>query len=161
MNKISKSENGFGAVEILLLVLILVVVGFGGYYVWYTQHKTNADKTTTNSSVNPAKSAPSKTTVSTPVAPAASDNDLITAAVKSYSGAGGSQQDATVTIDAIQGYNAEGRLKSGTTADNGFAAEFIAHKDSTGWQVVYEGQQAPGSDIGTKYGLPSGWYTTP
>ena len=42
----NKNQQGFAVIEGLLILLILAVVGFGGYYVYHTQHKT----TTTNSS---------------------------------------------------------------------------------------------------------------
>ena len=45
MNKIFKNENGFGAVEILLVILIIAIVSFGGYYVWNTQHKSSTQNT--------------------------------------------------------------------------------------------------------------------
>lgn len=79
--------------------------------------------------------------------------------MRSYIGAGGSQADASVTISGLQDGNAIGTAKGGTTADDGYSVQFVAHKSDNTWQVVYEGQQAPGSDIGTTYGLPSSWYT--
>jgi cytoskeletal protein RodZ len=158
MGKIKQNEVGFSAVEIVMTLVIVVLIGIVGYLVYKNHSKVTTDSVTTTNSIQPTKT-PSHTTSDTSPASALSDNELITTAVKSYTGAGGSQQDATVTIDSIQGSNAEGRVKSGTTADDGFAAQFIAHKDNTDWQVVYEGQQAPGSEIGTRYNLPSTWYT--
>lgn len=35
-------STGFGLIETLLAILILAVVGFGGYYVWTSSKKTNA-----------------------------------------------------------------------------------------------------------------------
>ena len=40
-----KNQKGFGLVESLLTILILAVVGFGGYYVWHARH----NKSTVNS----------------------------------------------------------------------------------------------------------------
>ena len=44
-----KNQKGFGLVESLLVILILSVVGFGGYYIWRGHHKTNPS---TNSLTN-------------------------------------------------------------------------------------------------------------
>ncbi|PJE65465.1 hypothetical protein COU91_01495, partial [Candidatus Saccharibacteria bacterium CG10_big_fil_rev_8_21_14_0_10_47_8] len=36
-----KNQKGFTLIESLLVVLILAVVGFAGYYVWHTRHESN------------------------------------------------------------------------------------------------------------------------
>lgn len=61
-----KKQSGFTIVEVLLVVLILSVVGFGGYYVWHSPNK--ADKTYDNSSKSSQATSPSskKTTTNTP-----------------------------------------------------------------------------------------------
>ncbi|MDB5176292.1 MAG: hypothetical protein JWM81_1150 [Candidatus Saccharibacteria bacterium] len=40
------SQKGFGAVEALIIILILAVIGFGGYYVW-NSNKDDAQSTKT------------------------------------------------------------------------------------------------------------------
>lgn len=63
--KISKNEKGFSAVEGLLIILVVAVIGFGGYYVWHTQHKAKPTVAiTTKSATKPATST--KTTTPTP-----------------------------------------------------------------------------------------------
>ncbi len=60
MGKISKDQNGYSAVEALLILVALAVVAFVG---WYVHHATtNANKTysVTESSQKPA--TPKKTT---------------------------------------------------------------------------------------------------
>lgn len=42
----NKTQKGFALIESLLIILILTIIGFGGYYVWHTQKqtdKTNSD----------------------------------------------------------------------------------------------------------------------
>lgn len=57
-----KYQQGFTAIEGLLIVLVLAVVGFGGYYVWHSQQTTiTTAKTTAVSSkatTNTATSSP-------------------------------------------------------------------------------------------------------
>jgi len=36
-----KSQKGFALIESLLIILILVIVAFAGYYVWHTQQNTD------------------------------------------------------------------------------------------------------------------------
>ncbi len=36
------NQKGFSAVEGLLIAIIVLLIGFIGYYVWHTQHQTNA-----------------------------------------------------------------------------------------------------------------------
>jgi Tfp pilus assembly protein PilV len=50
MDKIFKNEKGFSGVEVLLAVLVLALIGFGGYYVWHAQHTTNTNNTSKASS---------------------------------------------------------------------------------------------------------------
>ena len=58
MNK----ESGFGLIESFLVLLILAVVGFGGYTVWHNHHKTKPVSTTQSTktavkTTNPASSS--------------------------------------------------------------------------------------------------------
>ena len=57
MNKTLKNQKGFALVEGLLIILILAVIGFGGYYVWHSQHKTTTATTTATSSKKASASA--------------------------------------------------------------------------------------------------------
>jgi len=49
--ELKNSKSGFTVVEALLIILVLAVVSFGGYYVWHSQHKTNTSPTS-SSTVN-------------------------------------------------------------------------------------------------------------
>ena len=46
MNKIYRNQKGFGIVPILLILILVAIVGFTGYYVYNNNKKT--DKNTTN-----------------------------------------------------------------------------------------------------------------
>lgn len=51
MKKNYTIENGFTVVETLLVILILAVIGFGGYYVWHNQHKSITSTTVTSTAL--------------------------------------------------------------------------------------------------------------
>lgn len=144
MKKLSHNQAGFGVIEVLLIFIALMLAGFIGYYV---AHNQNTKQVPPFIVTNTKQSTTTQT-------PQLSDKDLIIAAVKAYKGAG-DQSNATVTVDDIVGSNARGRFTNGEDG-----AAFIAHKENGTWQVVFEGQQGAGSDIGQKYNLPSGWYVT-
>ena len=143
MKKQLQNQDGFGVVESLLVIIIVLLVGFIGYYVYHNQNATDDSAT--------KLTAATKTAATTPQL---SDEEQIVAAVKAYTGAG-DQSSATVTVRDIVGDNAQGSVGG---SEGG--AAFIAHKANGSWQVVFEGQEAAGSDIGQKYNLPADWYTT-
>lgn len=45
MNKVSKNEYGFGVVEGLLIVIVILLISFIGYYVWHASKTTDKDLT--------------------------------------------------------------------------------------------------------------------
>jgi len=53
-----QNQSGFGAVEVLLLLLLVTIVGFAGYYVWNNQQdksiKTSQSETDEKSTGGPA-----------------------------------------------------------------------------------------------------------
>lgn len=51
-----KTQSGFALVESLLIILILVIIGFGGYYVWHSQQQTNKTLSTAASTSQKAAS---------------------------------------------------------------------------------------------------------
>jgi hypothetical protein len=58
----NKDQKGFTVVEGLLIVLTLAVIGFGGYYVWHTQHKPKTTTpTTAASTTTPTKTSSNPT----------------------------------------------------------------------------------------------------
>jgi hypothetical protein len=63
MNKIKKNESGFGIVEVILVLVIIVLIGFVAWLVYKDHHKTTtASPTTTatsNKSTTPTTQSPS------------------------------------------------------------------------------------------------------
>lgn len=54
-----KTQSGFALIEGLLIILILAIIGFGGYYVWHSQQQTNKTlDTAKNTSQNAAQNTP-------------------------------------------------------------------------------------------------------
>lgn len=44
----NKTQKGFALIEGLLIILILAIIGFGGYYVWHSQKQTDNSLTQAN-----------------------------------------------------------------------------------------------------------------
>lgn len=59
-----KTQSGFALVESLLIILILVIIGFGGYYVWHSQKQTNKTLDTAATTSQKAASAAASNTSS-------------------------------------------------------------------------------------------------
>jgi uncharacterized protein (UPF0333 family) len=59
-----KKQSGFALVEGLLIILILAIIGFGGYYVWHTQQQTNKTLDTAATTSQKAASATAPNTSS-------------------------------------------------------------------------------------------------
>ena len=67
MNKIQKHQSGFTVVETFLVILVVAVMGLGGYYVWQTQH--NKKTTVASTSTSNKTTTSTKTTTTTPATP--------------------------------------------------------------------------------------------
>ena len=59
----NKRQSGFALIEGLLIILILAIIGFGGYYVWHTQKQT--DKTLDTAAATSQKAASTSAQAST------------------------------------------------------------------------------------------------
>ncbi len=51
-----RNQKGFAPVEVILVILVLVAVGFGGYYVWHTNHKPKATTSAASSATKKSSS---------------------------------------------------------------------------------------------------------
>lgn len=140
------NNSGFGAVEAMLIVVILAIIGGTGYYVYHTSKKSND----TLNSASQVASSPTRAT------PTENTKNAVISAVKSYWSQQGKKTDS-VTVTTIIGENAKGDFH--LTGDSG-GASFIAHDDKGKWQVISTGQQKPGKAVGAKYNLPSSWYSS-
>jgi hypothetical protein len=57
MNKMKRNQKGFGAVEGLLILILLSILGFTGYYVYHTRNNANSTYNKTASSTNSPQTA--------------------------------------------------------------------------------------------------------
>jgi Tfp pilus assembly protein PilE len=53
-----KQQSGFGVVEVILIVVVLALVGVGGWYVWNASQKSNNNSASTNSGNNQVATDP-------------------------------------------------------------------------------------------------------
>jgi len=142
------NQKGFGLIEVLLILILMSIVGFAG---WYVGSKDSKNKSQ-NASNETAKVGSSSTKAQVE-SQKVDDKQLITAAVKAKNP---DFNNIGVNVREIQGNYARG--SAGAAGEGGFA--FIAVKENNQWSVVFQGQQNAGKEIGEKYNLPEGWYST-
>lgn len=126
MARIQQDQTGFSVIEGLLVVIILLLVGFMGYYIYHANSKT-AD--TYNAASN---------TAATPVVTgkkSADDVTLIKAAVLQYPDNTG-RSKAVVTISHHNTAYALGEIAD-ANGDGG--AQWFAQKQNGAWKVVSQG----------------------
>lgn len=66
MNRLNKNEYGFTVVEGLLILAIIAVIGFAGWWVYKTRNDTNKTLTNTAQGAGEAQKTQAKTTPTTP-----------------------------------------------------------------------------------------------
>ena len=124
MNKITKSQKGFTAVEGLLILLILVLVGAVGYFVYHNDHQsktlnaTTADKTTS-----------SKSNIS-------NSNKTVSAA-NAYAGWNTyTSSDNTYTVRYPANWVTDPCSKTNACSTTGEVDTFLSPASNSSWQVV-------------------------
>lgn len=143
----NKTQKGFALVEGLLITLILVIIGFGGYYVWNTQKntdKTNAD-TLKASQSTPAVSAVNKSNSEAELVAEAIGNDCAKIDPSVNKGALISKLNDTFTgsdqfFVADSGY-ARASGFCDVSGEGGGGAYFLK-KTSGAWKIMFKTQQA-------------------
>jgi cytoskeletal protein RodZ len=156
MGNIQKNQTGFGAIEAVLILVIVGMIGFVGWYVLNAQKNTDKDLSVTNTtSVAPKKKA---TATNAPAQAAPVDQTpLITQAVKDYKDNADKASITNVNITAINGDNAYGTV-SYTGNDGG--GGWLAHKTGTNWAVVSQGSLGICKEEVHQYNLPISWEST-
>lgn len=63
MNRLKKNEQGFGVIEIILVLIIVILLGVVGWFVYKNHNKTtnNATTTTSNTGTTPSKTTATST----------------------------------------------------------------------------------------------------
>jgi len=65
MNKLKQNESGFSAVEVILVLVIIVLLGVVGWFVYKNQKKTTTPSTTNTSTTKPTSTTATPTSTST------------------------------------------------------------------------------------------------
>jgi competence protein ComGC len=140
MGKI-KDQLGFSAVEGLLVILVVAVFGFGGYYVWHTQKDNN------KSAVTASKSSASKAKTSAEdnqTAPAVDKTQETVTAINEliskgdYLGLSAYMADQVWVIRQSTDYDGSG-LSAAAAA--GSVAEYLSHANLP-WNFGHSDLQA-------------------
>jgi Tfp pilus assembly protein PilE len=69
MSNVRKNQAGFSAVEVGLIVIIIAILAFVGYYVWHTKQSVDKSLTANNSSASTQQSSKTNPTSTTPADP--------------------------------------------------------------------------------------------
>jgi uncharacterized protein (UPF0333 family) len=155
-----KNQNGFSGLELVLVAVVVALVAGGGVYVYMQRQNASQNSAASTDPASGTKADPSKVT-------ATDDKALIKSAIEADCKKDGADQKLTYfgEIDQ-QGDAAKVSVRCGTKptqdgdlvqSDSGYV---VMLKKTGSWAVVYKGQQQPGKDVGTKYTLPAGWYST-
>ena len=149
-----KSRKHSNLTPVIGALLAAVVVA--AVLIWGSQGKNTAGKLDTQMSTTTESPAASPAQAAS-TAPTPDVQSQILAAFKAKCQAQGYATGVLRGIPEIQGDAAQ---VSATCSADPSATSFVAifkQADDT-WTVVYEGQQPPGSSIGTRYSLPRSWY---
>ena len=73
-----RNQNGFGVIEIVIVVAFLSILGFGGYFVYKSSNEKNNESTANQSQQNKPVYDPKEDTVCKEVAPGAKTEDKFT-----------------------------------------------------------------------------------
>jgi hypothetical protein len=158
------NQKGFISMELFLIVMVAIIVGGTGYFVYQATKKTND---TFSAAAKAAASSPETNTkpktATSAHAVAVDDKTAILASIKSYMSQklAGEPSSAQITFDYtvndIVGVNAMGSIR----ASQGDPQVYYAHKTGTNWGIVYSGHLAPQDHATcTKYNMPSDWCAT-
>jgi len=75
MNKLKQNESGFSAVEVVLVLIIVVLLGVVGWFVYKNQKKTSPSTTTTTSTTTPTSTK--TTTTPAPISTQPKDQNVV------------------------------------------------------------------------------------
>ncbi len=151
MKKLKNNESGFSAVELMLIIVVIGLLGTTGY-LFYKNRQKPATVTVTKTVTAPVTSS-TPTTTTTPV----DEKPAITQAVKDYKDNVKYASITKVSITAVDGANAYGTVTY-TGQDGG--GGWLAHKTGTTWAVVSQGSLGICKDEVQQYNLPASWEST-
>lgn len=156
-----KTQKGFTLVETLLVVLILAVVGFGGYYVWNNQtKKDNSASTGLNTSQSkPATKQPSLTSDTELIASVIAnkchemDSSITASKVKAVLLNNYTSSDSSLLISGNYASAPGTCAEASDQAAGGFAD--LLKKNDGKWSIVYQGQSEPDCNDFDNQGWPT------
>lgn len=161
-----KYQKGFTAIEIVLVVALLAILGAGGYFAYTARQNTAAP----TASSTPTPTAVASTTPSPSVA-TKTDEELASAAAQAQcevdlkgTWSGWSKTPAypnglAFSDDKVFARGATACVPKGASADSGGYSYSVTLKKQSGtWSVIYRGTEAPGAAWAKQYGAPEGWF---
>jgi uncharacterized protein HemX len=139
------NQKGFSAVEGLLILAIVALVAFTG---WYAM---NAKKRANTNLDNASKT--SQTTLTKEQSAQAEVVKIEQAVRRSDASLAKAGAEVPFKVEEINGDNAKGTIGSGASATT-----YVVHRTGGNWEVIAKGTK-PSKEVGLKYNLPAGWYS--
>lgn len=168
MVRLQNNQRGFSAVEAILLLVILGLVGFVGWYVYDSGQKTSEDTKSSTSTVDKSKEV-AETSEKVTKSKAASSDEQVIATVKAWCSAnvdpatkkpfvltvgkaGEAQKQVLYSADKNFAYVNAVCTTNGTTEGSGSA--YYLKKVNDTWVYLYRGQMAS-PEYTEQFGIPS------
>jgi len=162
MPRLSRNQNGFGAIEVLLSLIFVLLAVFVGYYAYHSQHNTTPNKTASSTTATTTKPKVTTSSPSTPVATASQAN-LQVFMIKTCGSANGAAINALFANTASQNVDTDNVLINGNyavanvacTLDTGTTLGTEYMKFSSGaWDLVVKTATEVSCDFLTQQGFP-------
>ena len=163
----SKKQQGFSIIEIILVIAIVVIIGAVGWYAWKQHHK-KADTSSTPTSSTSSTPASSAQETKNALGLTQTDKNAIVASVLAYC----KRQSPQYTYSINLSENLDNTSKT-KVADNfvftalychndnlaadqqGSSAQYIVKKEGSTWTTISGDQMPPGCDKVDGKGIPA------
>jgi cytoskeletal protein RodZ len=145
-----KSDSGFGLVEGLLILVVVGILGFTGWFVWHS--KQTADKTLVVNSTAPSFKKQTKTTTSAPTANSSTAHDTTSSTQQGLNTTPAADYATSIQILSISDSNDITFQLNGLANTNNYYQNWTASSSNlTGHIAFTASQAAPDSILTTTF----------
>lgn len=138
-------QKGFTLVEGLLVILVVAVIGFGGYYVWQNQNDKDTKENSLTSKAAENSQDKSKTQTNETTSRLSDKEQIIKKVAATCTNEVDQKSTEAALLDGSKGeVRIEGAfafVSAGCDSSGAFTSRL--HKENDAWVVISSGQQAP------------------